>query len=84
MFSKWSLSTAVLFCESNIFVSYPSAFALAAAVSAKNTNHGLFNVDTTMAIFFGFSFSLPPLLQAVKTKREQNANKKESKVIFFI
>jgi len=61
IFSKWSLSKAVLFCESKIFASYPKVLALAAAVSAKKTNQGLLRVETTTAIlpvFFRSSFLL--------------------------
>src|SRR5690606_2809067 len=59
-FSKWSFSKAVLFCESNMWASYPKDSASEAAASANSTNQGLFNVETTIAIFSFESFDISP------------------------
>src|SRR5690606_24057360 len=82
-FSKWSLSRAVLFWESKIWVSYPKASASLAAASAKTTNQGLFSVDTTTAIF-SFESAALSLAQPVNKARHTKRQLVIFRVILFI
>src|ERR1035441_10204715 len=85
LFSKCDASFAVSFCESKIVASYPSSIARALAVSPSTTNHGLFSVEITTAIFsFGADCADEICVNRIAAVVTRTASASLSQLVFII